>query len=146
MSWAEVRAIQDRFAALNPYDPAAVSDSVLKIEKDNFDPAKRYALFVLDSDSNPVLLRKNVNNHEDRSVRRRENYSRTFFEGWASPPLRDRVTHQIVGSIALKAPAIRRRVCKAAAAATTFDPSMVRIRPSRFTIRPSIITVSTFAG
>ena len=71
---------RQRFAALNPYDPAAIPGSILKIEDDNFDPAtgrqrqiyclaisaKRYALFVKNGRGTPVLLRKGVNNKEDR--------------------------------------------------------------------------------
>jgi hypothetical protein len=71
LSWKQVKTIARQFAALNPYDRAAVPDSVLKIEDDNPDPvtrkqrqlycvaisAKRYALFLLDENSEPVLLR-----------------------------------------------------------------------------------------
>jgi hypothetical protein len=70
----------ERFAALNPYDRSAIPGSILKIEDDNFDPktkkqrqlycyaisAKRYALFVRNEAGNPVLLRRGVNNNEDR--------------------------------------------------------------------------------
>jgi hypothetical protein len=80
LSWAQVESISKRFTALKPYDPAAVSGPILKIEEDNFDPdtgtqrqiwcyaisAKRYALFVRDSHGNPSLLRKDVNNRENR--------------------------------------------------------------------------------
>jgi len=103
LSWKQVEEIADRFEALNPYDRTAARGSILKIEDDNFDPksarqrqlyclaisAKRYALFLLDQNSKPVLLRascpycgrKNkptaatcsgchkpiqLNNHEDR--------------------------------------------------------------------------------
>jgi hypothetical protein len=80
LSWAQVDAITHRFAALNPYDRAAVSGSVLKIEDDNFDPktgkqrqlwclaisAKRYALFLRDRQGEPALLREGQNNSEDR--------------------------------------------------------------------------------
>jgi hypothetical protein len=73
-----VRAIVQRFARLNPYDRAAVKDSILKIEDDNFDPqterqrqlwclaisAKRYALFLRDRNGEPTLLRRGVNNGE----------------------------------------------------------------------------------
>jgi hypothetical protein len=58
LSWEEVRRIAKRFTSLNPYDPAAVPGSILKIEDINFDAdgnqrqlygyaisAKRYALF-----------------------------------------------------------------------------------------------------
>lgn len=80
LSWTQVEDIRDRFASLNPYDPTAVKGSVLKIEDDHWDPhtkqprivyclaisAKRYVLFVLEVDGTPTLLRKDVNNHEDR--------------------------------------------------------------------------------
>lgn len=71
LSWKRVETIAKQFAALNPYDRAAVPDSVLKIEKDNRDAvtgnqrqlycvaisAKRYALFLKDKNGTPVLLR-----------------------------------------------------------------------------------------
>jgi len=80
LTWKQVQALSQRFAALNPYDPAAIPRSILKIEDDNFDPAtgnqrqiyclaisaKRYALFVKNGRGTPVLLRKGVNNKEDR--------------------------------------------------------------------------------
>jgi hypothetical protein len=80
LSWVQVEAISKRFIALKPYDPEAVSGSILKIEDDNFDPntgkqrqiwcfaisAKRYALFVFDSQGNPSLLRKGVNSSENQ--------------------------------------------------------------------------------
>jgi hypothetical protein len=80
LSWEQVREIARRFEALSPYDPSAIHGSILKIEKDNFYPkadkqrqlyclaisAKRYALFVKDAKGLPVLLRKGVNNDEDR--------------------------------------------------------------------------------
>ena len=63
---------------LNPYTDK--SRSILKIERDNYDPetgrqrlvyclaiaSKRYALFLRDEHGNPVLLQKGINNHEDR--------------------------------------------------------------------------------
>jgi hypothetical protein len=78
-SWKQVMEIAERFAALNPYDREAVPGSILKIEEDNFDPrtgkqrqlycyaiaAKRYALFLKDTNGDPCLLRKGVNNHDD---------------------------------------------------------------------------------
>ena len=78
LSWKEVEQIAKRFATLNPF--ADKSRSILKIERDNYDPetgkqrqvyclaisSKRYALFLRDDDGNPVLLQKGVNNHEDR--------------------------------------------------------------------------------
>jgi hypothetical protein len=69
LSWEQVEAIRERFAALNPYDRKAVPGSVLKLEKENFEPgtkqrrqlwcyalsAKRYALFNLDDDGRPQM-------------------------------------------------------------------------------------------
>jgi hypothetical protein len=80
LSWVQVREIAQRFAQLNPYDLDAIPGSILKIEDDNFDPvthkqrqiyccaisAKRYSLYLLDENGNPILLRKGVNNNEDR--------------------------------------------------------------------------------
>jgi hypothetical protein len=80
LSWAQVDAIAERFAALSPYDRTAIPGSILKIEDDNFDPetgrqrqlwclaisAKRYALFVRDPIGEPALLRQGINNKEDR--------------------------------------------------------------------------------
>jgi hypothetical protein len=80
VSWADIVRISQEFAALNPYDPEAVPGSILKIETDNFDPktlkqrqidcvaisAKRYALFVKDTNGRPVLLRAGTTNKEDR--------------------------------------------------------------------------------
>ena len=80
LSWAQVNAIAKRFEQLNPYDRAAIGGSVLKIEDDNRDPkteeprqlwclaisAKRYALFLRDSNGEPALLREGANNKEDR--------------------------------------------------------------------------------
>jgi hypothetical protein len=74
LSWKQVETIARQFATLNPYDRTAVPEvpySVLKIEDDNRDPltrkqrqlycvaisAKRYALFLLDKNSEPELLR-----------------------------------------------------------------------------------------
>lgn len=68
------------FPRLNPYKRDAISGSILKIEDDNRDlrtgerrqiyclaiSAKRYALFILDQRGEPVLLRKDVNNNDDR--------------------------------------------------------------------------------
>jgi hypothetical protein len=78
LSWQQVNEISQWFRKLSPYRDK--SRSVLKIERDNYDPttgrqrqlfcfavsAKRYTLFLLDDDGNPVLLQKGVNNHEDR--------------------------------------------------------------------------------
>lgn len=74
----EVAEIVARFARLNPYTDK--SRSILKIERDNYDPktgeqrqvyclavsSKRYGLFLRDEEGNPVLLQKGLNNHEDR--------------------------------------------------------------------------------
>jgi hypothetical protein len=78
LSWKEVDEIAARFAKINPY--ADKSRSILKIERDNYDPetgeqrqvyclaiaSKRYALFLRDKHGNPVLLQKGINNREDR--------------------------------------------------------------------------------
>jgi hypothetical protein len=78
LSWKELDEIAARFAKLSPY--ADKSRSILKIERDNYDPgtgkqrqvyclaiaSKRYALFLRDEYGNPVLLQKRINNHEDR--------------------------------------------------------------------------------
>jgi hypothetical protein len=80
VSRKQVQEISGRFAALNPYDREAVSGSVLKIEEDNFDPktriqrqlycfaisAKRYTLFMLDENGEPVMLKEDANNKTDR--------------------------------------------------------------------------------
>jgi len=70
LSWDEVELIRERFESLNPYDPTAVGGSVLEVEDQNFETkarkvqrqlycyaisAKRYALYSLDEDGNPVL-------------------------------------------------------------------------------------------
>jgi hypothetical protein len=76
LSWHQVDEIAKLFRKLNPY--RSDSRSILKIERDNYDlgeqqqiyclaiSAKRYALFLLDENGDPVLLQKGVNNHEDR--------------------------------------------------------------------------------
>lgn len=80
LSWAQVDAIAERFASLSPYDRTAIPGSILKIEDDNFEPetlrqrqlwclaisAKRYCLFLRNPIGEPELLRKGVNNKEDR--------------------------------------------------------------------------------
>jgi len=80
LSWKDVEQISERFAALNIYAPDAVPGSILKIEKDNRDPntgeqrqlyclaisAKRYALFLFDENGIPILLRKDMNNEDNR--------------------------------------------------------------------------------
>ena len=67
LSWEEVDEIVALFDRLNPYDRAAVKDTILKVELDNYDPetkeqrqlwclaisAKRYALFLRDRDGEP---------------------------------------------------------------------------------------------
>jgi hypothetical protein len=69
LSFAEVDAIIDRFAALNPYDPELVAGSILELEEWNFDPetgnprqlycyaisSKRYALYNLDANGHPLI-------------------------------------------------------------------------------------------
>ena len=79
LSWNQVDEIVEQFAALNPYDPAAVGRSILKIEKDNWDPetgkrrqlychaisAKRYVLFERNEDCGPAVLRKKINSEKD---------------------------------------------------------------------------------
>lgn len=70
LSWAQVRDLAGRFAALNPYDRSAVPGSVLKIEGENFDSqdqqrqlycyaisAKRYALFTRTPKGVPQLIK-----------------------------------------------------------------------------------------
>jgi hypothetical protein len=71
LSWAQVDRIADRFRALSPYHEDVISGSILKVEKDNFDPvtherrqlwclaisAKRYALFLRSPNGEPVLLK-----------------------------------------------------------------------------------------
>jgi hypothetical protein len=80
LSWNQVDKIAELFQSLNPYNRDAIPGSILKIEGDNFVPtsgkqrqifclaisAKRYALFLRDKEGNPHLLRKGVNNGEDR--------------------------------------------------------------------------------
>jgi hypothetical protein len=82
LSWEQVEGISNQFDALNPYDRDAVPTSILKLEDDNYDDpetrehqrqlyclaisAKRYALFLHDKRGSPVLLRKGINNKEDR--------------------------------------------------------------------------------
>ncbi len=82
LSWKQVENISNQFHALNPYDRDAVPTSILKLEADNYDgpetrkhqrqlyclaiSAKRYALFLRDKRGSPVLLRKGVNNKENR--------------------------------------------------------------------------------
>jgi len=79
LSWKQVEQVRQRFAALNPYNHDVVPGSVLRLEEDNLDPvtgkqrqifcysisAKRYCLFVLDADGNPILLEKGANNPKD---------------------------------------------------------------------------------
>jgi len=75
----EIVLIGDRGRARAVRQPDK-SRSILKIERDNYDPetgkqrqvcclgiaSKRYALFLHDDYGNPVLLQKGINNHEDR--------------------------------------------------------------------------------
>ena len=70
LSWAQVDAIRERFAALNPYDREAVHGTILKLEDENFTDDRReercelycyavseklYALFTLDERGEPVI-------------------------------------------------------------------------------------------
>jgi hypothetical protein len=82
LKWKQVEDISKQFDNLNPYDRDAVKTSILKLEDDNYDDpetrehqrqlyclaisAKRYALFLRDKRGSPVLLRRDVNNKEDR--------------------------------------------------------------------------------
>ena len=80
LTWAQVNEVVELLDRLNPYDRAAVTGTILKIEDDNFDPktkeqrqlwclaisAKRYALFLKHSNGEPSLLREGINNKEDR--------------------------------------------------------------------------------
>jgi DNA polymerase type B, organellar and viral len=70
LSWAQVREIRERLSALCPYDPLAVQPSnLLKLEDINFSKdgnqrqlyafsiaSKRYALYVLDANGDPVIV------------------------------------------------------------------------------------------
>ncbi len=80
LSWKQVNGIAERFKSLSPYDKSAIPGSILKIEDDNFDPetkrqrpiwcyaisAKRYALFLRGKNGAPELLRRKMNNGENR--------------------------------------------------------------------------------
>jgi hypothetical protein len=81
LSWEQIKQqIVQKFEALNPYSREAIPGSVLKLEDDNFDPqtrgqrqlycvaisAKRYVLFLRDPNGEPILLRKGMNNNDDR--------------------------------------------------------------------------------
>lgn len=80
LSWKQVDQISKRFAALSPYDRDAIPGSILKTEDCNYEPgtrrrrqlycfaisAKRYVLFLKNKRGVPELLRKDVNNSEDR--------------------------------------------------------------------------------
>lgn len=73
LSWKQIEDISKQFDDLNPYDRDAVKTSILKLEDDNYDDpktrdhqrqlyclaisAKRYALFRLDGNGHPALLR-----------------------------------------------------------------------------------------
>jgi hypothetical protein len=70
LSWEEVRRIVARFESLKPYDPDIVTDTLLKIEDINYDPAdnqrelhgyaiaaKRYALFTHSADGGIQLVK-----------------------------------------------------------------------------------------
>jgi hypothetical protein len=80
LSWDQVNELVKKFEALNPYDRNVIPGSVLKIEDDNYDPrtgkqrqlhclvisAKRYSLFLLPKNGEPVLLGKGRDNKKDR--------------------------------------------------------------------------------
>ena len=69
LSWAQVRAIAERFRGLSPYDPKIIPGSILKVEDVNFAEgiqrelfayvisAKRYALFTRDA-SGAIAIEK----------------------------------------------------------------------------------------
>ncbi|MGB3306362.1 MAG: hypothetical protein WBA63_09285 [Thermomicrobiales bacterium] len=70
LSWAQVEAIRQRFARLNPYDPDRIPGSVLKLEDVNVDregnqqqvwclaiSAKRYCLYTVDDLGAPTLVK-----------------------------------------------------------------------------------------
>ncbi len=69
LTWVEVEALRQRFAALNPYDPTLVPGSILKLEAVNLMEgveqelwcfaisAKRYALYSLDEHGKPLLVK-----------------------------------------------------------------------------------------
>jgi hypothetical protein len=79
LSWKDTESVSKRFEQLRPYDPSAITGSILKIEDDNFDSntkkqrqlwcyaisAKRYALFIRDRNGTPELLRKNINSKDN---------------------------------------------------------------------------------
>ncbi|MEM4298347.1 MAG: hypothetical protein QW815_08275, partial [Nitrososphaerota archaeon] len=72
LSWEEIQEIAERFQSLNPYDRSVVQSSILKIEEENFRngtqvqlyaltlSAKRYALFELDSQANPLIRKASM--------------------------------------------------------------------------------------
>ncbi len=80
LTFKQVKQVAAKFSSLNLYAKDAIPGSVLKIEHDNYDPvtkkqrqlyclaisAKRYVLFLLDEKGEPVLLRKNLNNKNNR--------------------------------------------------------------------------------
>lgn len=70
LSWAQVEAIRERFASLNPYDRTRIPGSILKLEDENFTDdrhqercelycyavsEKLYALYTLDDRGEPVI-------------------------------------------------------------------------------------------
>lgn len=71
LSWAQVENIRDRFASLNPYDHELVPDSILRLERENFDEhtharrqlhcyaisSNRNCLYMLDSRGEPQLVK-----------------------------------------------------------------------------------------
>lgn len=80
LSWKQVDQISKEFAGLSPYDRDAIPGSILKIEECNYKlgtskrrqlycfaiSAKRYVLFLKGQKGTPELLRKDVNNEDDR--------------------------------------------------------------------------------
>ena len=72
LSWQQVSALSERFRILSPYDRDVVTESILKIEKVNYDPsskaprqlyafaisAKRYALFLKEAEKIHVVSAK----------------------------------------------------------------------------------------
>ncbi len=75
LSWEDVDRICERFKALNPYDPAAIGDSILQVEEANFHrgrrrqlhayslSAKRYCLFTKSRDGTPTVHPKRRSEH-----------------------------------------------------------------------------------
>src|ERR1043166_4172672 len=80
LTWKQVSQLSLKFSSLNLYAKDAIPGSVLKIEDDNRHhitkeqrqlyclaiSAKRYVLFLLDEKGEPALLKKKINNKNDR--------------------------------------------------------------------------------